>query len=58
MYDNPTPEEGQEIEGTITVTYSFSTSFPKKWTVEQMKEYIECNIYDFIDEIEHVKIDV
>lgn len=55
-YPSPDDIEEQEISGYITITYKFEDeSFPKKWSREDIIDYIKKHIDEFTNEIDEIE---
>lgn len=55
-YPSPNDAEEQEINGYITITYKIKDEiFPKKWSLEDIIDYIKRNPDEFTNEIYEIE---
>lgn len=57
-YPEPPEIEEQNISGEITLTYEIDADVPKKWSLEQIKEFIVENLSDYIYLKDYKDIDI
>lgn len=59
FHDNPEPPENyNEVSGTVTVCYEFSTTIPTNWTKEDLESDIKSNLSEYTNsDYEIVEID-